>query len=57
MVLSAGYGVTDELHQSFVPGRVPSWLDIGYDTLGALFGLVVAELAVLFRGWFTRRAN
>lgn len=29
------YGVGDEFHQSFVPGRFPSLADIAADTLGA----------------------
>jgi VanZ family protein len=38
-VLLAGlYGITDELHQSLVPGRRPSPVDIGIDTLGACLG-------------------
>lgn len=30
------YGLTDEFHQSFVPGRVSSVLDLGADILGAI---------------------
>ncbi|MBI4791272.1 MAG: VanZ family protein [Deltaproteobacteria bacterium] len=29
------YGLTDEFHQSFIPGRSPSGLDIVADTAGA----------------------
>lgn len=32
------YGVTDEWHQSFVPGRSPSGLDLVADTAGAALG-------------------
>lgn len=32
------YAVSDELHQSFVSGRVASIWDVGIDTLGAVFG-------------------
>lgn len=28
------YGITDELHQWFIPGRFPSGLDLAADTLG-----------------------
>lgn len=31
------FAISDEFHQGFVPGRTPSLLDIGSDTLGALF--------------------
>ncbi len=34
------YGLSDEFHQSFVPGRTPSAWDLAADTLGA--GLVCA---------------
>jgi VanZ family protein len=33
------YGVSDEFHQSFVPGRVPDILDLVSDGLGAALAL------------------
>ena len=33
---------------------VPSWRDVGYDSLGALIGLLVAELTALLRRRFDR---
>ena len=33
------YAGVDEMHQSFVPGRQSSLIDIGYDALGAAAGL------------------
>ena len=33
------FSVSDEIHQSFVPGRSASLMDIGLDGLGALTGL------------------
>jgi VanZ family protein len=33
--LAAGYGVTDEVHQSYVPGRVPDLADWLADAAGA----------------------
>ena len=35
------YGVLDEVHQSFVPNRIPSAADWVADTLGAVFGAFV----------------
>jgi VanZ family protein len=35
------YGVSDELHQGFVPGRMSSMLDVGIDGLGGLVGLTI----------------
>jgi len=40
------YGISDEFHQSYIPGRLPSLADIGADTLG---GVVVTLGWVVFR--------
>ncbi|RPI20721.1 MAG: VanZ family protein [Chloroflexota bacterium] len=40
-LLAVAYGITDEFHQSFVPGRGPLLWDVGIDSLGALFGLLL----------------
>jgi VanZ family protein len=40
-LVAVGYGVTDEWHQSMVPGRVASLADLGWDALGAVVGLAV----------------
>ncbi len=42
--LTAGYAITDELHQGFVGGRHPSPVDVGIDSVGALvaIGIVLA---------------
>lgn len=42
--LSACYAATDEFHQSFVPSRGPSLLDVGIDSAGAGFSLFVLRL-------------
>ncbi len=34
------YGVTDEFHQSFIPGRIPSFADLAADGLGGLLAVV-----------------
>lgn len=36
------YGLSDEWHQSFVPGRTPSALDWLADTLGAILAMAIA---------------
>lgn len=36
--LAVLYGVTDEVHQSFVPGRTPSPVDVFIDGVGAALG-------------------
>lgn len=39
LALAVFYGITDELHQSFVPGRHPSAADIVVDGVGAALAL------------------
>ncbi len=40
LLLTMLYALSDEFHQSFVPGRNPSLVDVlGFDTGGALFAL------------------
>ncbi len=41
VMLALLYGLTDEFHQSFVPGRNPSWTDVAADFLGALVFVTV----------------
>ena len=42
--LAVLYGVTDELHQAFVDGRVASETDLLFDAVGALAGVAAAAL-------------
>ncbi len=35
------YGISDEFHQSFVPDRMPSVLDVTADTIGAVIAAFV----------------
>jgi len=51
LVMAVLYGCSDEWHQSFVPGRHPSWADVAADLLGAL---VVVTLLVV---WHHLAAN
>lgn len=44
------YGLTDELHQAFVPGRDASFFDIAVDAIGATTGLAILR-------WFLRRGQ
>ena len=40
-ILGATYACTDEFHQSFVGGRSSELTDVGIDSLGVLFGILL----------------
>ena len=35
------YGLLDEIHQFYVPGRTFDWFDVGMDLLGAILALIL----------------
>ncbi|MBU0579519.1 VanZ family protein [Patescibacteria group bacterium] len=35
LIITLIYALTDEFHQSFIPGREATWIDIAFDMLGA----------------------
>jgi VanZ like family len=39
--LGAGYAVTDEIHQAFVPGRHGSMVDVAIDVVGVAVGIAL----------------
>ena len=43
--LTVLYGVSDEIHQAYVPGRIASELDLAADAVGAVIGVGLASLA------------
>ncbi|MCX8106147.1 MAG: VanZ family protein [Ignavibacterium album] len=43
IIIAAGYGLLDELHQLFVPGRSAEVLDWIADFIGAISGSILAE--------------
>jgi VanZ like family len=49
VLLATLYGVSDEFHQSFVPGRSPDRFDVLADCLGA--ALTVVVIAGVARAW------
>ena len=49
VVITVAYGLSDEWHQSWVPGRVGSWVDVWYDALGAL--VAVLGLSLVWYLW------
>lgn len=40
LLLTVIYAVTDEYHQSFVPGRHSAFMDIGFDALGGTIAMI-----------------
>jgi VanZ family protein len=43
VTLATAYGVSDEIHQAFVPGRHPDPWDVGKDALGAVLGALAYQ--------------
>lgn len=50
-LLATAYGVTDEYHQSFVPGRTADPADVVKDLVGAALG------CALYRRWTSRESS
>lgn len=55
ILITVGYGILDEWHQSFVPGRTSSLSDLGLDTVGAVIGVVVGIQLYAYFLHFRRR--
>jgi hypothetical protein len=53
VLLATLYGVTDEFHQAFVPGRAPDWLDVLADCFGAAFAVAVIAAIARVRGVYS----
>ena len=53
-ILGTIYGVSDEVHQYFVPPRTPDWRDVAADAGGALAGAFA--VALVARAIARRRA-
>lgn len=53
MLLAVGicvvYGMTDEFHQIFVPGRTADWMDIRNDGIGALLAMLLLRVPPVAR--------
>jgi len=48
VILSILYAISDEFHQSFVPGRHMALLDICFDLTGVLFGYLTKTRILTF---------
>jgi len=51
VVFCLAYGLSDEWHQSFVPGRMPD----GYDLLADGLGAMLVSIVLLYRHGLARR--
>jgi VanZ family protein len=49
VLIAVLYGVSDEFHQSLVPGRDPALFDIAMDAIGAITALAAWSLLVRWR--------
>jgi VanZ family protein len=49
LALTTAYGVTDEFHQMFVPGRYAEWNDLVADALGGALGAFTCWLWGIIR--------
>lgn len=49
ILLASLYGVSDEVHQAFVPFRDSNWLDWAADTVGAVIGVTVMHRVLSLR--------
>ncbi len=55
VMLTVGYGVLDEWHQAFVPGRYASLTDVALDGTGAVLGVLAGRWLV--KRWAARLAD
>lgn len=53
--LATLYGITDEVHQAFVPGRTPDGLDVLADACGAAAGVIGMAAATRVLWWIRLR--
>ena len=53
------YGISDEIHQSFTPGRTPKFTDTLIDLLGISLGFLIFKfiLLPLFQKYFHPKKN
>jgi VanZ family protein len=47
--LAVTYGILDELHQFFVPGRTSTLLDMGIDSLGVVLASVIYFILIKYK--------
>ena len=50
LLIGGLYAVSDEFHQSFVPGRNAGLLDLAFDILGVVLGFYMAKMVISPKG-------
>lgn len=46
ILVGLAYATSDEIHQSFIPGRGPSIIDVGIDTCGVFTGIIIVLIII-----------
>ncbi len=46
VLISFIYAISDEYHQSLIPGRGPSGFDVIIDTAGVIFGIIIVLIII-----------
>ena len=49
ILILISYGILDEIHQFFVPGRFCTILDVGFDSIGILLAFMVYFISLKLR--------
>jgi VanZ family protein len=57
LIISSLYGLLDEIHQSFVPGRNSEFLDWVADSLGAAAGVFIVHYLLKKFKYFPKPVN
>ncbi len=57
LIISSFYGVMDEIHQGFIPGRNSEFLDWVADSLGAIAGVLFIYFLLKKYRYFTKTGN
>jgi VanZ family protein len=48
ILITAFYGLFDEIHQIYIPGRYFDWWDLLADVVGGIIGILIAKYIVFF---------
>jgi VanZ family protein len=54
-MISVLYAVTDEWHQTFVPGRTGHVIDVVVDSIGIVLAVLFVLIILILRTWLKRR--